>query len=492
MNKNHLRSILWILPALLLASIATCPVFGAATTSPAAESRLLMLFTNDIHDHLRPGRDGVGGLPYVAGHIAAVRAKRGDVLLVDSGDWLEKGDLVAHVTHGELTYEMAARMRYDGITLGNHDHDQGLERMRRYEAILGQEFLCLNGVDESGQTRFARHRVVTVGDVRIGLIGLIVPQDEGTLDFAASARRLGEEAAMLKPKVHLVVALVHHASRACIELAKQAPDVDVFLSGHAHEYLHEPVISPETGALIVQAGAYARAVGHLDLAIDLATGSRRVVDHRLVMMDHSTIEPDREMLAIVQRREAELCPEASEFVTDNPKQLGVEMAWLAAEAMRHDEGVEIGFCHPGHILRHYLPPGRIDLNAVFLTGGQRAAETVRATLTGAEILAYIEAMDLRKDPTAWSGVSLVADSGAPQVDPARTYRVVMPKIEWERRFMREVNRSRGQGPLGTGSFAVQPATTSYTGALRAWFHREPEPRDLAAWADAVRRSSRGP
>ena len=71
-------------------------VFAAATA--AAEPRtLLILHTNDLHDHVRQDYDDAGGLAYVAGYVDSVRAERGDVLLLDAGDVMEKGDLVAQI-----------------------------------------------------------------------------------------------------------------------------------------------------------------------------------------------------------------------------------------------------------------------------------------------------------------------------------------------------------------------------------------------------------
>ena len=51
-----------------LLSLALSLLFALAA---AAETRsLLILHTNDIHDHVRAGTGDSGGLPYIAGYVA--------------------------------------------------------------------------------------------------------------------------------------------------------------------------------------------------------------------------------------------------------------------------------------------------------------------------------------------------------------------------------------------------------------------------------------
>src|SRR4030095_1362900 len=98
-------------------------LFFAAVAGAAETARLLILHTNDLHDHVRAGSNGVGGLPYISGYVKQVRAERADVLLLDAGDVTEKGDLVAFKTHSVMTYEAMRRMGYDGAAIGNHEYD---------------------------------------------------------------------------------------------------------------------------------------------------------------------------------------------------------------------------------------------------------------------------------------------------------------------------------------------------------------------------------
>ncbi len=449
----------------------------------AAPVRLLILHTNDIHDHVRPGENGNGGLPHAAGYIRQVRAEEPAVLVLDAGDVTEKGDLVAFRTHGVMTYEAMGRMGYDGAAIGNHDFDDiPLAHIREFEGALGQGLLCLNVVGPDGTPVFTGSRIVEKSGLKIGLIGLIVPRkpEQGGLDMEESGRALAREAERLRGKTDLIVVVCHQGPKQCAEWSRQAPAVQVFVSGHSHTPLQKPEVVPETGAIIVQAGSYARWVGRLELEFDPV--AKKITRHegRLVAMDHDKIPVDADMLAWVRERERTLAPEATEFVCDNPAELdGFSVARLAAEGLRRAAGADIGFCHTYQVIRNILPAGRVDYNAVFKTGGQRGYENVLVDLTGAEIEAYVNALvSIQREPPEWSGFRVTrrpASGGGERwqtdLEAARRYRVVFPQIEWETRFLRlaeNLKKRDPANPLAAREFAPGPASVNFTDATVAY------------------------
>ena len=469
------------------AVVVIAAAFVALTPTWAETARLLILHTNDLHDHVRAGANGVGGLPYVSGYVRQVRAERSDVLLLDGGDVAEKGDLVAFRTHSVMTYEAMRRIGYDGVTIGNHEFDEaGYAGLRKYESALGQRLLSINLVQKDGTPAFEPSRMVEVNGIKVGLIGLIVPRKphEGGLDFVASGRALAEEAARLRVVgAHLVVAICHESAKQCAKWSKAAPDVNVFVSGHSHQPLAVPEVVPDTGAIIVQAGSYARWVGRLELEVD--TTARKVVRHegRLVPMRHAEIPVDAEMLAWVQAEERKLAPEAAEFVFDNPAEIdGFTVARLAAEALRGAAGADIGFCHPYQIIRDILPAGRVDVNAVFKTGGHRGHANMLVELTGAEVEAYMNALQfIQREPPEWAGFrARIEPAGTggeyyrTDLEPTRRYRVVMAKLEWETRFSRLAENIRERDPshpLAACRAEPTPATVTFTDALCDYLRR---------------------
>ncbi len=441
------------------------------TLASAAETRsLLVLHTNDLHDHVRAGQGRAGGLPYIAGYVAQERAKRNDILLLDAGDVTEKGDMVAFASQSRVTYAAMGRMKYDAAVPGNHDFSLGMEHLEACRALLGgAAYLCINCDDAAGKPRWEASHVFEVNGLRVGVIGATVETDKGnTLDLEATAGRIAEEAARLDKDCHLLIVLAHLGLVDCRALAGKVPSVDVFVGGHTHELLREPVRT-ESGAIIVQTGNYAERVGSIDLAVDTETHTAKLVKGGVVEMRHDTIPPDDSMLAWVRAEEQRLCPEASRVVgrADATVSEG-DMARIAAAAFREKAGTDAGFCHPLQIMRSALPAGEVDVNALFLTGGQRGSTLVTAKLRGSEIEAYLAGLyRARKGVTVWSGFTAeVSAAGvAGDLDAGRIYTIVMPEAEWTGRFLKLWNKDAGAPPAAT------PSGTSFTEALADYIER---------------------
>jgi 2',3'-cyclic-nucleotide 2'-phosphodiesterase (5'-nucleotidase family) len=95
--KKYLNKIARIIVILSLTVVSVIPAY-AQSGSAGTEKTLLILHTNDMHDHVRPDYDGIGGIPFISGFVSEVRSQRNDVIVLDAGDVAEKGDLVARKT----------------------------------------------------------------------------------------------------------------------------------------------------------------------------------------------------------------------------------------------------------------------------------------------------------------------------------------------------------------------------------------------------------
>jgi len=161
--------------------------------------------------------------------------------------------------------------------------------------------------------------------------------------------------------------------------------------------------------------------------------------------------------------------------------------------VRRQAGTDLGFCHPGHIIRNPLPAGPVDVNALFLTGGQRGHAVVRAALSGAEVAAYLNSLaGPPPDQTAWAGLvateeTTSAGSGrlVTDLDPARTYAVVMPELEWSKRFLRAASPQK-TGPLAGRQFSATPVEATFTEALWRYLRgRGEQPQSLQTEAREI-------
>lgn len=434
--------------------------------SCAAEQRtLLILHTNDLHDHLRPGYDGTGGFAHLSGYAAAQRRDRTDLLLLDGGDVTEKGDLAAFKTQGTLSYEAMARIGYQAVVPGNHDFSHGLEALRGHAALLGgTAMLCANLRDREGGEVFPASKIFEVNGLRAGVIGVTTDtNDAPVFAFAKTVEAVRAEAARLRGECDVLIVLAHLGSRECQTLAEAAPEVDLFVGGHTHELLREPIRTPG-GAVIVQAGQYAEHAGRVELTADTERRDVRVVNAEVVPLAHDKVPCDGSMLAWLRGREAEVCPEAAEVVGRNAEEIsGIRMAWLAAAALRKHGGADLAFCHPRQVMRGSLPKGEVDANALFRTGGQRGSELVRAQLTGAQVVDYFKGLrEGRLGVTALAGADPDALESA--LSPGKTYQVILPRLEWTTRLAKVLRDVAAPEPC---PFTFLDAVTAYTRGITA-------------------------
>ncbi len=296
---------------------------GALGPEPeaAGAARLTIVHTNDLHSHLRghgPEADytplitgddeTVGGVARIAEVIRQQRQSRGEGLLVlDGGDFL-MGTLFHTVSReegGEL--RLMGAMGYDAVTLGNHEFDlkpQGLAQILHaaargtipsvvaanvlFDAQDPADDALAQAFEETGVRPFA---VFRRGGIKVGVFGLMGRRAAEVAPFARPVRFGDPEVAARKmiavlrdqEKVDLVVCISHGGISMTgegedAELARKAPGIDVIVSGHTHTVLPKPVVVEKT--LIVQAGAYGRYVGVLDVEVE--AGQCRMTRYQLI------------------------------------------------------------------------------------------------------------------------------------------------------------------------------------------------------------------
>lgn len=462
------RTYLWLLALLALFSAAAYP----------ATDTVCLLHTNDLHDHIRPGYNGDGGLPYVAAYVAAVRAERPDVILLDAGDVTEKGDMVSYATDGAIMYEAMRRIGYTAAVPGNHDVKVDLAELDRRRDLLGAPFLCANLLREDGAPRYPASQVFDVDGVKVGVIGLTRQSKRAEIpDFAFSKKVLAEEAARIEPEAHLIVAIVHEGVSDCAALSEAAPAVDVFVAAHVHAVLFEPKRVEQTGALIVEAGCFAQYVGRLELTLDLETEEVVSFSGQAVAMRDGAVSHDARFAAWVQEREREVCPEASRPIGYASSEVGPgDAAFLIAEALRQKAGAEVGLCMTDRNVRNGLPRGPLDVNALFRACAPWALDVVTVSVEGEALTAYLAEYISSMDRPAWTGFTAryrmrrdqPAELLESTLDAARSYTVALTAEEWDKSlapFLEKRSPQSGLSETQPCTFTVIEALTAYADAL---------------------------
>ena len=152
----------------------------------AQEARIQILGTTDMHGHvmaedtftLQPANLGWAK---IATLIRRQKAVTPDTILLDCGDAIqgEPIDYVRNALRRDLPEPSVAIMNalgYAAMAVGNHEYDFGLDLLREVEKQAKFPFLSANTLTAKGTPAFPSHVLVTVGGVRVALVGFTTPR----------------------------------------------------------------------------------------------------------------------------------------------------------------------------------------------------------------------------------------------------------------------------------------------------------------------------
>jgi len=265
--------------AIIAAVFISCA--GAASPqSPAAPSApvaITILHINDTHAHLED----------VARRATLVKKVRDEVgsnrlLMFDSGD-VFMGTPYFTLMKGQADLEFMNMLGYDAMTLGNHEFDnyeKTPQYLNDFIAKAGFPIVCSN-IDFSkvaelrGKT--APYLIIEKNGQKFGVIGLLT---EDTAEIADPGKNIsiGDHVAAARQSVSLlqskgvdkIIALTHIGWDYDTELAKQVSGIDLIIGGHSHTLpeVYPTVVANKEPTLVVQAEAYGKYLGRLDLTFD--------------------------------------------------------------------------------------------------------------------------------------------------------------------------------------------------------------------------------
>ena len=245
-------------PVIYLISALLC---AALSTSRVTAPELVIVHFNDTHSHLEPERSGeesgLGGVIERAAYVDSVRAASGNrnVLLLHAGDF-GQGTSYFTLLDGDVEISLLNAMKYDVITLGNHEFDNGLEELARRLKSVKCPVVCANydfSPFELG--RYVRpYTIVRKAGLKIGIFGLLT--DITTVVDRTIADRIpkfddietaNKWAAWLKEseKCDMVIALTHIGFSGekftDPELVRATRNIDLVVGGHSHTFLKDIV-----------------------------------------------------------------------------------------------------------------------------------------------------------------------------------------------------------------------------------------------------------
>lgn len=211
--------------------------------------KLVILHTNDTHSHFEPLRAGElechGGAIERAAFVDSVRCANGEsnVLLLHAGDF-SQGSSYFSEFGGEVEIDVINAMRYDCVTLGNHEFDNGIEALCKRVKRLDCPVVCANldlSPFELGEY-VKPFVIIEKGGMKIGVIGL--EADISTCVAKTVSSRIpqldpvevaNKYAAQLRADgCDLVILLSHQGYGEDHDIAAASRGVDIIIGGHTH------------------------------------------------------------------------------------------------------------------------------------------------------------------------------------------------------------------------------------------------------------------
>jgi len=303
-------------------------------------------------------------------------------------------------------------LKYDAMTLGNHEFDDGIDKLADFVTKAEFPILCAN-FDFSKEQKLnsvVPSIIVSRGNIEYGIFGLTTEETEAMSspgpniivnDHVDAAKKA--VAHFQDKKIENIIALTHIGWDVDIELAKVVEGIDVIVGGHSHtvpEIYPTVVAEDDTPTLVLQAGCFDHYLGQLDVVFDQRgiiqdwTGSRLIPIDDKISEDATSAaklveynKPLKEFLkTIVGKTLVELDGEREHIRVEE-----TNLGNLITDAMLYKAGcvnARIALINSGSI-RISIPAGDVSLwQAMQALPFSNYLETV--DLTGEQIVAILE------------------------------------------------------------------------------------------------------
>lgn len=299
-------------------------LWGIVFLLNASDLRLDVVFSNDVHGGIDrtaatfmnpqfpPMLGGGGSAATLIKHIRSLgNDKTRSNLLMDAGDFFQ-GHPIGTVTLGKAIIEYMNAVKYDAMTVGNHDYDSGEIALKEALALAEFPILACNIIQRStGEIPYylKPYIIIEKMGLRIAVIGFTTtdtekmsfPDNIKDVNFTDEKVALNKYVPIVrdKEKADIVIVLGHaglpydpeeayksrydNSGKSLMEnryaswgwdaqeLAHEVPGIDLIIGGHMHKGFAQPWVDPITHTMVIQGYAYGSNLGWLTLTIDPAT-----------------------------------------------------------------------------------------------------------------------------------------------------------------------------------------------------------------------------
>lgn len=354
-----------------------------------------IFFTSDVHC----GLDGQMNYASLKALVDEAKAEDKNVLLVDAGDFIQGGNL-GSLTKGEGVIDIMNQLDYDVVTIGNHEFDYGIDRLKQLMDKSNFEYVVSNMTYKGSNEYFLKdtpeYVIKDVKGTKVGFIGIVTPSSitsstpkffmedgEFVYDFYGdeTGQRLIDKVQevvdeLRKQKVDYVIALSHLGSTAACEpydvfnVLRNTSGIDAFLDGHSHSVIYGDTYQNKDGkeTLLVSVGTKMENIG--ELIIDKEGNIESV-------LISSYDNKDEKIASLIEQENQKINDVLSEYLCDIDFDLSilkdgvrqarcreVNMGDFFTDAIRHVAESDVAICNGGG-LRANIEKGQVTYGSLF-------------------------------------------------------------------------------------------------------------------------------
>lgn len=284
---------------------------------------LKIIQTSDVHGCFFPydfihREKATGSLSRISSFVASMRRQYGEnLILLDSGDFMEGQPTCDYDEYFKplkqnTAVEVANYMRYDCMTIGNHDIEMGSLVYDDFAKRISCPILGANAVSiKNGKSHFAPYHIIRRQGTKIAVIGMVTPaipywlgqelwQDIRFTDILRTTKELltyiNEN-----EKPDIIIGLFHSGWNSglnvegirenCVkEIAEKLDGLDLILFGHDH-IAHCEKLKRRNGSEVVclNPASDAKSIGVAEIRINKQTHEKDV-SGQIISLENTAID----------------------------------------------------------------------------------------------------------------------------------------------------------------------------------------------------------
>ena len=254
------KNVLFIIATVCILAGAALAFFVVKNFT-ARKACITIIHVNDTHSQLEPVRSGeyagMGGELERAAYIDSVRIADGpsNVLVLHAGDYFQGSSYFTEFG-GTVEVQALNAVKYDAVTLGNHEFDNGLEALgERLSSLECPVVVCNYDFSPFKLGEFVKpYVIVEKAGKKIGIIGVLcklkdmvagdIADRVPEFDMIPTVQKYVDQ---LRPECDLIVALTHigytehnPGDITDPQLVASTRGIDIVVGGHSHTFLKEP------------------------------------------------------------------------------------------------------------------------------------------------------------------------------------------------------------------------------------------------------------